>query len=218
MRGFPYLWPMAAVLAACSEPPATAQPPAAITAPAAPAAGNFQLGERLSPAKPGQAASTPGAQTPTSARLLSWEALLPAGWDPAQFLKGLDYSTLEDSDPRAMAALETMRKAWEQAPVNNELAGQLVRLPGFVVPLEKAGDQLIEFLLVPYFGACVHTPPPPANQIIHVRVDKPVAGFRSMDPVWVEGVITIDRHTSWMGTSGYRMTARLVEPYRDSSR
>lgn len=206
-------WLLAGMLGACSD----STPPTA-SAPSVAAAGQFQLGDRLntSPAgKAGDAETEARPQTPTSARVLSWEVLLPAGWDPAQFLKGLDYSTMEDSDPRAMAALESMRKAWEQAPVNEALAGQLVRLPGFVVPLEKAGDQLIEFLLVPYFGACVHTPPPPANQIIHVRVAKPVAGFRSMDPAWVEGVITIDRRTSWMGTSGYRMTARLVEAYRD---
>ena len=63
----------------------------------------------------------------------------------------------------AMAMLKKMRDVWDNAPVNTAIVGQQVRIPGFVVPLEDTKDGMKEFLLVPYFGACIHSPPPPAN-------------------------------------------------------
>jgi hypothetical protein len=65
---------------------------------------------------------------------------------------------------------------------------------------------------VPYFGACIHTPPPPANQIVHVL---PKAGMKlkSMDVVWVDGTLKAQRGDSYMGVSGYRMDAEAVTPY-----
>ena len=91
--------------------------------------------------------------------------------------------------------------------------GASVRIPGYLVPLEENKAGLKEFLLVPYFGACIHTPPPPANQIIHVKTDKPAKGFRSMDTVWISGTLKTLRSDSYMGASGYRMDAVVVEPY-----
>jgi hypothetical protein len=59
-------------------------------------------------------------------------------------------------------ALKRILAEWDRAPVVEEFDGQLVRIPGFVVPLESDGKTISEFLLVPYFGACVHVPPPPS--------------------------------------------------------
>ena len=39
---------------------------------------------------------------------------------------------------------------------------------------------------MPYFGACIHTPPPPSNQIIHVRAQQAVQGMHAMDTVRIE--------------------------------
>jgi hypothetical protein len=111
-----------------------------------------------------------------------------------------------------------MREVWDAAPVNSKLAGQVVRIPGFVVPLEDTNDGLKEFLLVPYFGACIHSPPPPANQIIHVLPRTPAKGFRSMDTVWVSGRLTTPRTDSYMGTSGYRIEADAVTRYEERRR
>jgi hypothetical protein len=57
-----------------------------------------------------------------------------------------------------------------QTSIVEELSGQRVRIPGYLLPLEISGTKVTEFLLVPYFGACIHTPPPPPNQIIHVKI------------------------------------------------
>lgn len=175
---------------------------------AQPRAGAPQPGPSL-PANPGR----PGTPAAGAARTIDWDALIPPGWDPMKDLKGLDFNTLSDADPRAVAALAKLREVWDQAPANNALAGQRVRLPGYIVPLEETREGLKEFLLVPYFGACIHTPPPPANQIVHVLPKAAAPGFRSMDTVWVTGVMTVVRTDSYMGVAGYRLDAEQVTPY-----
>lgn len=154
------------------------------------------------------------AQT-TTYRELPWEALVPKGWDPTKGFEDLqDLAALPDADPRVQKLYERMRTVWDQAPTVAALAGKAVKMPGFVVPLETdKGGALREFLLVPYFGACIHTPPPPANQIIHVRADPPAKGLRSMDAVWVSGTLDVERAASDMGTSGYRLAAKKVSKY-----
>jgi hypothetical protein len=166
----------------------------------------------MAPAAPVTPATTPGTASP---RIIGWDALVPADWDPMKDLKGLNLSILNDADPRATAALAKLREAWDNAPVNPALVGQLVRLPGYLVPLEETKDGLKEFLLVPYFGACIHSPPPPANQIVHVLPKAAAKGLRSMDTVWVTGVLTGTRTDSYMGMSGYRIEATQVVPYTE---
>jgi hypothetical protein len=76
------------------------------------------------------------------------------------------------------------------------------------------GGQIREFLLVPYFGACIHTPPPPANQIIQVRL-KTRRDLQTMDAVWVNGRLSIGRSETHMGISAYSVDAESVEPYQE---
>lgn len=159
-----------------------------------------------------------GAPGPGAARTITWEDLVPKDWDPFKDFKDLNFQMLDDGDPRAMELLKRMRKVWDEAPVNEALAGQVIRLPGFIVPLEDSREGLKEFLLVPYFGACIHSPPPPANQIIHVTPVKPARGQRSMDAVWVSGPLALDRVDSHMGMAGYRIAATEVAPYREKGR
>ncbi|HEX4986428.1 MAG TPA: DUF3299 domain-containing protein [Burkholderiales bacterium] len=71
--------------------------------------------------------------------------------------------------------------------VNAALDGQLVRMPGYMLPLEFSGKAVTEFLLVPYVGACIHTPPPPPNQIVYVKAGKPVSDVTVFSAVWVTG-------------------------------
>jgi hypothetical protein len=161
------------------------------------------------------ATTTPAASAP---RTINWDVLVPAGWDPFKEFKTLDLGSLSDSDPRANELMAKMRKAWDTAPVNPALVGQVVRIPGFVVPLEEGKAGMTEFLLVPYFGACVHTPPPPSNQIIHVLPKAPAKDLRSMDTVWVTGVLTTLQTESYMGTASWRLTASSVLPYAEPTR
>ena len=165
-------------------------------------------------AKP--AAAAPGV--PGAPRTISWDVLVPAGWDPFKDFKDLNFQLMDDGDPRAGAMLKKMREVWDDAPVNAAVVGQHVRIPGFVVPLEDSKDGLKEFLLVPYFGACVHSPPPPANQIVHVLPKSPAKGLRSMDAVWITGTLTTGRTDSYMGAASYRIEAVAVAPYTETPR
>ena len=177
--------------------------------------GKYRVGDRLN--------QVPRASAPKSIyQQIGWEALIPEDWDPVKAFRNLDLGSLDDSDKRAMAALAQLKKAWDTAPIVPRWNGQRVRIPGFVVPLERRGEDITEFLLVPYFGACIHTPPPPANQIIHVYPAKPVKNLRTMDAVWVIGVLDTTRPEAQidtergmgMGTAGYRMTADNIAPYK----
>lgn len=107
--------------------------------------------------------------------------------------------------------------------VNPLLNGQIVRLPGYLLPLEFSGKQVSEFLLVPWVGACIHTPPPPPNQIVHVKPEKPVEMNGMFAPVWVTGKMTtgaIKKSLSLVDGSadidvGYSLRASRVEPYKE---
>lgn len=148
-----------------------------------------------------------------SSRAVGWNDLVPPGWDPmAGFaeLKG-DLDQLQDTDPRAKEMMARLRAVWDQAPVVEGLDGQLIRLPGYVVPLEIVRQGLREFLLVPYFGACIHSPPPPSNQIVMCRSEKPVGGLRSMEAVWASGRLDVSRAPSEMGVAGYSLALTHVE-------
>lgn len=161
-------------------------------------------------------APPPGASLPSPVRTIGWEQLIPPGWDPYKDLKALNLDGLKDNDPKAEEALKKMRQMWDNAPINPVVLGQSVRLPGFMVPLEDLPEGSKEFLLVPYFGACVHSPPPPANQIVHVVLDKPTKRFRLMDTLWVTGALSATKTDSHMGVASYRIDAKLVAPFRNN--
>jgi hypothetical protein len=167
---------------------------------------------QVQPALSGEA-PPPGASVPGPTRTIGWEQLIPAGWDPYKDLKALNLDGLKDNDPKAEEALKKMRKMWDNAPINPLILGQSVRLPGYMVPLEDLPEGTKEFLLVPYFGACVHSPPPPANQIVHVVLDKPTKRFRLMDTLWVTGPLSATKTDSHMGVSSYRIDAKQVTPF-----
>lgn len=167
-------------------------------------AADYVVGERLTPRKPIAA---------TAYKEITWEELVPKGWDPMAAFKGMNMSRLKDSDPRAIEALEKMKAAWAEAPVEPSLDGKRVKLAGFVVPLERKGDAVLELLLVPYFGACIHVPPPPANQIVHVILKKPVEGLKTMDALWVSGTLSLQHGDSSLGIYGYRMSGERLDAY-----
>ena len=98
--------------------------------------------------------------------------------------------------------------------VVEDLDGKPVRIPGYVVPFDfSAESKHSEFLLVPYFGACLHTPPPPPNQMLFVRADPPAKVDSIYEPVWLEGTLSTGEFRSDLGDSAYEMTLSKIEPY-----
>jgi hypothetical protein len=146
-------------------------------------------------------------------RNADWEELVPKDWDPIKKFRDANFGAMKDSDPRAMELLREMRETWDNAPTNNAMDQQPIRIPGYVVPIDQSTAGMREFLLVPYFGACIHTPPPPANQIIDVKLRAPNKDVRMMEPVWVSGRVATLRASTAMGASGYSMEGVVVEPY-----
>ncbi|MDP2170799.1 MAG: DUF3299 domain-containing protein [Rhodocyclaceae bacterium] len=145
---------------------------------------------------------------------IKWEALVPKGWDPTRDLKNLNLGSLQDSDPRAMEALDKLKALWDNAPAEPALNGRKIRLAGYVLPLERDKEgKVTEFLLVPYYGACIHTPPPPANQIIHAKSAKSLAGVKMMEALWVYGTLNVQRGETTWGVAGYRLTVDRIAPY-----
>jgi hypothetical protein len=175
----------------------------------------FAVGQPAAPAKRSGNAAKPEQlkPPPPGVRDLTWEDLVPKDWNPRRVLDKLGLKKLEDDDPRANEILGQIRAEWDQAPVVKDLDGQKVRLPGFVVMLEGDEKGVSEFLLVPYFGACIHVPPPPSNQLVHVFPEKTVPEKISAFPVWVTGTLTTVQADTKMGSAGYRIKGAKVEAY-----
>ncbi|MEY2987669.1 MAG: hypothetical protein RJB13_1190 [Pseudomonadota bacterium] len=115
-----------------------------------------------------------------------------------------DWATLRELDLKTGAMPGHLRK----------LDGQRVRIPGFIVPLEDDQNAVSEFLLVPSPTACIHTPPPPGNQMIHVRMAGGRTASRSWGPVWLQGRLRITDIDGPYGKSSYELLGELTEPYR----
>jgi uncharacterized protein len=94
--------------------------------------------------------------------------------------------------------------------------GTIVRVPGFIIPLEDNERVVSEFLLVPYPLACIHVPAPPPNQIVHVKMDKgKKVTYDFFEPVWAQGRLKIERTQNMYTDSSFFMTGLSVEPYRE---
>ena len=127
-----------------------------------------------------------------------------------------------DADGLLAARLEIMEQRRAAAnSINEALIGQEIRIPGYVLPLEMRNRKAVEFLLVPTVGACIHTPPPPANQLIHVVYPEGIEIRGLYDPAWVTGVVEADQSVQDVryadGQSrvevSYGMNPARVEPY-----
>lgn len=106
--------------------------------------------------------------------------------------------------------------ALQSTNVNSSMHNRSVRIPGFIVPVEYDDNQVItEFFLVPYFGACIHVPPPPPNQIIYVKYPKGLTLEALYDPFWIEGQLVTEVIENMIATSAYTITAKGVKPYTD---
>lgn len=150
---------------------------------------------------------------------LEWEDLIPTGYDADKIVEDYDrkyrLSELSDEDPILKEMMAKVEAAYKAAPVNPKLNNTLVKIPGYVVPLETDGKRSTEFLLVPYFGACIHVPPPPANQTVFVTTkEQKGATIRKLyDVVWVTGVLKTQIFEGELANAGYTIEASEVVPY-----
>lgn len=111
--------------------------------------------------------------------------------------------------------------AWGRS-VRSDLDGRVASIGGYMLPLEYAGTKVTEFLLVPYLGACIHTPPPPPNQIVYVQIARGIKTKGLYEPVLVTGVLSTQASSQDLSyvdgsakvDASYRLEARRVKPFQ----
>jgi hypothetical protein len=203
---------LALLLAGCSD-----------TSP--PTAGQSQDGEGSSnveiaaaPAERGpELARAPVEAVPGAVQELEWDSLIPDDYRPDALLAEFAIDDISDDDPRAAELMDRLRELWDQAPVREELDGAQIKLPGFIVPVEANEYETTGFLLVPYYGACIHVPPPPANQTVYVVSEAGKGTAPGLfDVVWVTGMMSVNRIENDIAEAGYTIYASEITPYDET--
>ena len=145
-------------------------------------------------------------QAQTEPQVLDWDALIP-----------------KQSTPVTSSTTTIVNHNGERAPqkidvaYRTDLDGQRVKIPGFVIPLEGDDKVVTELLLVPYYGACIHVPPPPANQIVYVKFKQgaPLQGL--WDTVYIEGTLSVQTTQSELAQAGYLLDGIKVTAYTETN-
>jgi hypothetical protein len=151
------------------------------------------------------AAFAPGMARAEEVIDLDWDDLLPEG------------QVAVPNALRGLLAHDESAPLFSQQPastgVRAEWNGQIVRLPGFIVPIDYSGTGVTAFILVPYVGACVHVPPPPANQLVFVTPPTPYESEGLFEPVNVVGTFGVSSIYTQLAEVGYALSADQIEPY-----
>lgn len=156
---------------------------------------------------------------------IEWTALMPSDdlealLNAPDFFDEIEEGSRNDSldmlltgdpeDPRTARYLQALGSM----SIVEEYDQKRIRIPGFIVPLVSDEKQNItEFFIVPYFGACLHLPPPPPNQILHVKTDKKVRLNGLQDAFWFEGEVNIETTSNLLGKSAYTLKLENISPY-----
>ena len=140
-----------------------------------------------------------------SAREITWDDLLPPG---------LPYSEIIGE-----GEMDEANDVWipiydaNAVKLNEDLDGAYIKMPGYIIPFDVGAEGVTNFMLVPYIGACLHTPPPPANQLVMVNSAQPWPGDQLWDPVWVTGTMRTQLQNTNLGQTVYSISADEMEVY-----
>ena len=149
---------------------------------------------------------------------IDWTELMPAEdlsalLNRPAFLDDIADGSAQDSlDNFQQRQLEDEQAQQYQAALSSTRViqgfdGKAIRIPGFIVPLAQNEDkEVTRFFIVPYFGACLHMPPPPPNQFLYVESEQGITLENLYDPYWFEGIVSIEQKVDAMGTSAYSLS------------
>jgi len=158
-------------------------------------------------APPDKPAPRRALPAPTALATLEWDDLLPDD----ELMQGFQ-DTIPEHDYLGEGGMAAQQQG--SSRVRDGLDNRLVKIPGFIVPLAISPDGVVtEAFLVPYFGACIHVPPPPPNQIVYIRSEQ---GFRLKsiyDPFWITGTMRTQGKGSRLGLAAYTLQAQKLDPY-----
>lgn len=175
----------------------------------------------------GFAKDAPGEAEVPGFTTLEWTDLIPPAdleilLNPPQYVTQVEDGSVEDQissqiqNSLEAASDDRYQQALSSTKVNAELNGAKIRLPGFIVPLEFDEEQTVtQFFLVPYFGACLHMPPPPPNQIILVNSPDGIQLQEFYMPFWILGELSTSITENDMATAAYSLRMAGIEAYTE---
>lgn len=159
-------------------------------------------------------------------RIMEWDQLMPPGYVESLLKESAkntssaqDLFSFEDDTEEAQIAFDELKAKLSSAPIVSELDNTFIKLAGFVVPLDFDFDTetFTSFLLVPYYGACIHVPPPPSNQIVHISSNEPLMQNLLDYAVWVTGTLKTKSVFSEYGFAGYSMQNAVLNIYEEEN-
>lgn len=149
--------------------------------------------------------ASPRALLGATPRMIGWDDLIPPG---------VPYSEIIGEGEIDMVNDTWLPEFDENATkLNEELDGAYIKMPGYVLPIEMSVAGVTSFIMVPYVGACIHTPPPPANQLVFVDSERPWPNDQLWDPVWVTGRMRHELQSTSIAAIGYALTADEIEVF-----
>lgn len=158
---------------------------------------------------------------------VEWIELMPkddleALLNPPDYLAEIEDGGAEDQlgDKLRSTPSSDTEDRYQQALVSTriveEMDGQAIRIPGFIVPLEFSSEQVTtQFFLVPFFGACLHLPPPPPNQIVFVDAPEGIKLESLYQPYWISGMLQVSLTENDVAKAAYAMTMQYAEIYSE---
>lgn len=211
---------LALMLGACAEkevpPPPAQSSPAASDEKAASRAKAIGDGAQAARA----IARSMGVQAPT-------QETNPAGMPPSETPDSEGYVELDWLKMMPPADLEALKhpppiqhvgrtrmKQFGTYDTVADVTNRKIKLPGYVVPIESDDQgRMTEFFFVPFFGACIHVPPPPPNQIVYARLAKAMKTPEIWDPYWLRGELRVETKKNKLAGSAYTMADASLVPY-----
>jgi len=154
-------------------------------------------------------------ENPEEVTAIKWEELMSAAdLDAILNAPPVSHSGYGWEDQLNNPEADAFNKALQSFDVNPELLDKRILLPGFVVPTAYNEDRRVtEFFLVPFFGACIHVPPPPPNQIIHVTYEAGLDLENYSEAYYVLGELSAQVVRHDLADSAYSMKAEYMEIY-----
>ncbi len=158
---------------------------------------------------------------------IEWTDLMPkddleALLNPPSYVTDVEDGSAEDQIASQMkssiaaASDDRYQQALVSTSVVPEMDGKAVRLPGYIVPLEFDDEQTVtQFFLVPFFGACIHVPPPPPNQVVLVNYPEGIKLDALYDPFWILGVLKVELTENDLATAAYTLRMQDHEEYTE---
>lgn len=161
---------------------------------------------------------------------IPWEALIPKEdldilLNPPESIWEIEDGSAEDNiesltaknktkDTAQAKAESRYMAALKSSKVVKAFDNKNIKLPGFIVPLvTNEQNKVTEFFIVPYFGACLHMPPPPPNQIVFATQKQGFELESLQQAFWFEGNLTISTHNNELGDSAYSLSIHSIKPY-----